>query len=248
MSNQLVAVPFHGDVIEAVQDAEGKVWVSLRRCCESLGVLFEGQLVKLRKEEWATIEEISMVAQDGKEREVTVIDLESLPGWLFSIKAGKVNPDVRPKLIRYQKEAARVLADHFLGRKAETPQATPPVDPITAQLQALLVMRQTQLALEAQQNALTVRVDQVAEKADAAVALANAAGRTADSNYGYFSVLAYCNRIKRELSSSDASHHGKRLTAICKQAGIAVNRIADQRFGYVNLYPERVLKTYFEDC
>jgi hypothetical protein len=79
---------FHGDTLEAITDGE-RVWAGLRRCCENLGVDLARQIDKLRSKPWATVDEMSMVAEDGKVRLVTVVDLDTLPGWLFSIDPRK---------------------------------------------------------------------------------------------------------------------------------------------------------------
>jgi hypothetical protein len=119
----MVQVPFYGDVLEATEDS-GKVLIHLRRACDNLGLSMEGQLKKLKSKPWATVNEMFTVAEDGKRRSVTMIDLDTLPGWLFSIDARKVKEHVREKLARYQKEAARVLAEHFFGRKPTAPGLT----------------------------------------------------------------------------------------------------------------------------
>lgn len=121
MANELVKVPFYGDELDAVQDG-GKVWVSLRRCCENLGLTPQGQLEKLKRKAWACVTEIvTQMPGDTQAREVSMIDLETLPGWLFSIDARKVAGHIREKLARYQREAAQVLARHFLGGQPTAP-------------------------------------------------------------------------------------------------------------------------------
>lgn len=119
-SMALVQVPFHGDVLDAVQDGD-KVWVSLRRCCENLGIDFASQLAKLKNKAWATIVENTMDSPDNSQRKVACIDLETLPGWLFSIDTRKIRESMREKLVKYQREAARVLADHFFRRQSASP-------------------------------------------------------------------------------------------------------------------------------
>jgi hypothetical protein len=83
---------------------------------------------------------MTTVAQGGKEREVVMIDLATLPMWLATIDGSRVAEEARPKLIRFQKECAQVLRDHFFGK--------PHTDPVIASLQAALQVRQAQLALE----------------------------------------------------------------------------------------------------
>lgn len=115
MANELVRVPFHGDVIEATQDDAG-VWVSLRRACESLGIALHRQTQKLQEKPWANVNMKLMMDQSGREFEMACLHLDSFPMWLATIEPSRVKEAVRPKLELYQKEAARALADHFLGR------------------------------------------------------------------------------------------------------------------------------------
>ncbi len=118
--SMLITVPFHGDTIDTTQDDEG-VWVGLRRACKGLGVSFQGQVAKLRDKEWATLKTVLTVAEDGRRREVMMIHLDSLPMWLATIESGRVKPASRPKVIRYQKECARVLRDHFFKAPGKLP-------------------------------------------------------------------------------------------------------------------------------
>ncbi len=111
----------------------------------------------------------------------------------------------------------------------------PIVDLVERNMQALAALRDVRLA-------------QLATEAKAIEAhhLAEAAIATANSHYGYFSVLGYCKLRNRELTVAEAAAHGKRLTAVCGQAGIRIERISDPRFGRVNVYPESALRAYFD--
>jgi len=75
----LVKINFYGDKLEAVEE-DGKVWASLIRFSDNLGIDPDGQRCKLKDKAWATIVTVTMVAEDGKQREVTMIDLDTLPG------------------------------------------------------------------------------------------------------------------------------------------------------------------------
>lgn len=114
----LVRVPFHGDTIDAVRTGDD-VWLVLRTACEALGLDADSQRTKLRSKEWATTAMNTVVAEDGKEREMVCLHLDSVPMWLATIEPSRVAEGVREKLIAYQREAARVLRDHFFGRPAE---------------------------------------------------------------------------------------------------------------------------------
>jgi hypothetical protein len=52
------------------------------------------------------------------EQETVVIDFKMLPGFLVTIAADRiVNPEVRDRVILYQREAFKVLFDYFFGGK-----------------------------------------------------------------------------------------------------------------------------------
>ncbi len=119
MAAELVPFDFHGDRLDVVQE-HGRVLVAVRGICDVLGLDAAAQQRRLRDDRrapWATTAMTTVVAGDGRNREMFCLDLESLPMWLATIDVARVTDAVRPKVIRYQRECARVLADHFLGRR-----------------------------------------------------------------------------------------------------------------------------------
>lgn len=56
--------------------------------------------------------------------------------WLANIHENKVKEEVRPKLVRYQQECAKVLADHFF-KKAEQPNTSALLTAMLSRLDAL---------------------------------------------------------------------------------------------------------------
>lgn len=114
--NQIVHIDFHGGQIEAVQRGED-IWVSVRRACEHLGIASNGQIEKLKDKEWATDKIILSVDPNGRNRKHFMLHIDSFPMWLATIDTGRVAKSVRPLLVAYQKEAAKVLRDHFFGAR-----------------------------------------------------------------------------------------------------------------------------------
>lgn len=121
----LAKVPFHGDTLEATGDGE---WAVVKRLCENLGVDVESQRKKLKGEAWPVTAMITATAADGKNYDTFCIHRRSLAMWLATIKPSKVRPEIREKLLAYQREAADVLAAHFSGRSIALP------DPAVASL------------------------------------------------------------------------------------------------------------------
>lgn len=121
--HELQTVNFAGAELDCVHDErDGEVYVSLRRVCESLGIDHSSQFRKLREYHWATIVNLTMVAGDGRARELSMINLDTLGMWLATISPGRVSDEARPKVILYQAECVRVLRRHFFGeskRQAE---------------------------------------------------------------------------------------------------------------------------------
>jgi hypothetical protein len=116
--------PFDGDELDVVP-GEGQAHVVIKRVCEALGVAFQRQLVKLRSDPAAVITMMVTTGPDGKTYRTACIDLRALPLWLAGIHLSKVKPAVRPKLLRYKRECADVLADHFLGKRRTMPEPAP---------------------------------------------------------------------------------------------------------------------------
>lgn len=114
---KMETIPFHGAHIEAVRAGE-TVWVSVRRMCEALGLDTSSQHKKLYDRDrspWAVTVMMTTTGPDGKNYESFCLDLESVPMWLATIDTSRVAEHVRPKVILFQREAAKVLRDHFFG-------------------------------------------------------------------------------------------------------------------------------------
>lgn len=112
-------VPIAGNELSAAS-VDGVVWVSVRRMCEVMGLEESGQRQKLSdpaRAPWATTGVMPGVGADGRNREVFCLDLDSVPMWLATIDVSRVRVEVRPVVVRLQREAAKVLRDHFLAPK-----------------------------------------------------------------------------------------------------------------------------------
>lgn len=110
---EFVEIDFYGDTLVAVSCDDG-AHVSVRRICENLGIHLQTQLEKLKKAAWASCTAIRTTAADGKDYHTTMVPLKAVPMWLAGISEDRVASHVREKLVRYQLEAADVLAAHFM--------------------------------------------------------------------------------------------------------------------------------------
>jgi len=132
MSDDLVSIDFYGDTLVARRTGEGPrdVEVSIRRVCENIGIAVQGQLERLKRAPWAVVTTSVMTGPDGKNYTTSMVALRSLPMWLANIDADRVAAHCREKLVRYQLEAADVLAAHFMPKvEAAVSPAFDPNDP-----------------------------------------------------------------------------------------------------------------------
>jgi hypothetical protein len=93
-----------------------------------------------------------MEARDasGREQRMFSVHLDTVPMWLATIETGRVRPEVREKLVRYQKEAARVLAEHFMGGGPQV--SLPSIEAFTAAVIPPLVQSVTAVLREQQER------------------------------------------------------------------------------------------------
>lgn len=123
MANQIQLFNFRGEALE-VSKQGADLFIGVRRVCEHFGIDSWTQIEKLKERGWASTREIPAVVEGGRVYSQFMVHLDSLPLWLATISEKKVAEAARPKLVAYQKEAARVLADHFLGRRGEPRELT----------------------------------------------------------------------------------------------------------------------------
>lgn len=124
----------------------------------------------------------------------------------------------------------------------------PPPAIIPKKSRAAMVLEMAQALYEQEERleAIENQQEQQQEAISEAKHIAQTALDAHTSNHGHFTVLGYFKFTKRgSLSLSDASKHGKKLTAICQGLGIPLHTTPDPRFGTVNTYPESVLSDYF---
>ena len=87
----------------------------MKPICENIGLDWEAQRQKIHRNQIlnSTACMIKAVAQDGKNRENLCLPLEYLNGWLFGVDAARVKPQIRERLLQYQRECFKVLNAHF---------------------------------------------------------------------------------------------------------------------------------------
>lgn len=117
-------VDFQGEKISTVKDEQtGKVYCLPRELAEQLGLEWSSQLRKLKKGLYINnLLNVPMNMESG-ERDITLLNIDILHTWLFSIQSERVHADVRAKLVAYQQECVKVLRDYWTKGVAVNPRA-----------------------------------------------------------------------------------------------------------------------------
>lgn len=98
-----------------VQEHDGKPYFAVRPVCEALAIDFKSQLSKLKSNPQFSCGDITTVAGDGRQRDMVVLPVEEMGMWLCNINARRVKPEIREKLIAFQKHMQVVIHMHMGG-------------------------------------------------------------------------------------------------------------------------------------
>lgn len=146
---EIVRVPFMDGFIETVL-IDDEPHVVIRPALEAMGLDADSQLKKLKRKSWATTAVTTVVAEDGKVREMTAINLDTWSMLLANIDEHRVSDTARPLVIEYQQKSARALRDFWTKGGAINPAATvDQVQELRAQLDGVERARLAQERLSA---------------------------------------------------------------------------------------------------
>lgn len=219
MSTDLVPVPVPGtdrQVMATVVD--GQPLVSLRHCCEAIGMAYSSQLEKLRRRSWAVVRLEGMTAADGKSYPTAVIDRRTFTMWLGGIDENRVNEAARPVLVAFQAEAADALDAYFNGRAVVAPA-----------MNQLDVLRSALDQIEAaQRNATEARA--IASKTEARL-------DAIEGKHDWFSAIAYARLNDLPTSTQYLRKLGGCAGRIGRSHGVEPTQVQHQLYGWVNSWP-----------
>jgi hypothetical protein len=150
-----ITVQFHQQTLVAIEH-DGKPYVAMRQIVENLGLDWKSQSIKINERFDSTVQVITTVAKDGKQRSMLCLPIIVLPGYLYSISPSKVKPELRELVKSYQTECTEVLYNHFTGRAAREHRALLDVlfarHPQWAETRAYVQQGLTQAQIAAQQG------------------------------------------------------------------------------------------------
>lgn len=116
-------IEFYGDMIDVVELENGQPGVAMRRLVENLGLDWTGQSKKLDDPIYMC-RHMSTHDTSGRNQEMLVMPVKSIPAYLFSINPNKVREDLREKLARYRLECVDVLYNYWAKGYAINPRST----------------------------------------------------------------------------------------------------------------------------
>jgi len=129
-------VVFYDDEITAVvAEANGEriIYVPLRPICDYLGLDWSAQTRRINRDQILTevAMSVAVTATDidpnskrPRTSEMLAIPLDYLNGWLFGVNASRVSEEIREKVLAYQRDCYRVLAQHFTAASPATTNST----------------------------------------------------------------------------------------------------------------------------
>ena len=116
MTTRFEIVPFHGQEILTVNDGSG-VLVVVRPIVEAMGLDWSAQYRRISRHP-VIAEGVAVMAtpSGGGAQDAVCLSLEAFHGWLMTISPDRIgNAQTRELVIRYQREAFRVVFEHFHG-------------------------------------------------------------------------------------------------------------------------------------
>ncbi|MFG1414038.1 phage antirepressor N-terminal domain-containing protein [Xanthobacter sp. VTT E-85241] len=114
----LIQVEFHGDTLFAVE-RDGAVFIAIKPICDALGLVWRKQQERIRRDPILS-QGITMVVipSPGGPQETTLLRLDLVHGWLFTIDEGRVkDEETRRRVLLYKRECYRALFSHFFGER-----------------------------------------------------------------------------------------------------------------------------------
>lgn len=155
MTNALTPVTFNGASLFTTL-INGVPHVALKPIVEAIGLDWKSQYSRLiRHPVLSKGVVITTIPSAGGDQQAVCLPLDKLNGWLFGVNSSRARPEIRERLIAYQRECFDVLASHF---KAATPapapaRALPPPGPSINVRAVLLTGQSEPVALTRAQQA-----------------------------------------------------------------------------------------------
>lgn len=139
--SEIVRVPFMDGFIETVL-INSEPHVVVRPTLDGMGLDADSQLKKLKRKSWATTVVTTVVADDGRVREMAAVNLDTWSMLLANIDEHRVAENVRPLVVDYQQKSAQALRKFWTQGGAINPAATDDqLDTLAAEIEERRIRR-----------------------------------------------------------------------------------------------------------
>lgn len=142
------------------------MYVPIQPLCKYLGLVWSGQFERIQRDavlseeaKLIRVTRINSESQRGRPDNLC-LPVEFLNGWLFGINASRVKPELRDKVIQYQRDCYRMLWEAFNAQAPAATQSTSALEQIRATALAVAQLAEQQMEME---NRLTKRLDNAAK-------------------------------------------------------------------------------------
>lgn len=124
---------FYGKPIIVVRLPDGRPGAVIRSFCENMQIDTTGQVQRIQRTEAISDDLVYVqVETEGGFQRMAALVLHAVPFWLAGIDPKRVREDIRPEILRYQREAVDVLyAWASTPRTIAAPTDLVPAEPIT---------------------------------------------------------------------------------------------------------------------
>jgi hypothetical protein len=162
-------VEFYGDELTAIRASDGRVYASLRHMCQALDIDTTAQRQRIQRHKVLSNGLMVCKIQTIQgEREAYVLRADLVPLWLTGVRTSMVKDEIRPKLDKFQEEAAAVLWEAFQeGRLTADPvfdellqQDTPEVQAYKI-IQGMLHLARAQIMMRSQLQDHETRLERI---------------------------------------------------------------------------------------
>lgn len=110
---QLATIQFHDQTIIAIEH-EGAHYVAMKPIVENIGLNWDAQRQRIKRHPVLSGGAVVItVPSSSGDQETTFLPVDMLNGWLFGVDVNRVRPELRERLMQYQRECFQVLNAHF---------------------------------------------------------------------------------------------------------------------------------------
>jgi P22_AR N-terminal domain len=121
MKQELQSIEFYSSRIYTVEK-DGEHYVAMKPICEGIGLQWHAQRKRILRHpvlnEGASMMDSTCLGIDGKKyvTEMLMLPLIMLNGWLFGVDANRVKPEIKDRLLQYQRECFDVLNQYWQNK------------------------------------------------------------------------------------------------------------------------------------